>query len=78
MFKTKSELQQAIASKKGKFFSLRFKKKDGSERVACCKNKYNTAIRGGTSTLDNTPYVAVYDVNKGGWISVHPENVNFQ
>lgn len=72
-----SELQSLIQASKGKFFSIKFVKANGQERVANGKNKYNHLLAGGDSTVAARGYSSFVDTNKGdhregGWIAAHP------
>lgn len=62
----KSQLESLIAATKGRFFSIKFRKSDGTERVACSKDKYFDLLHGGPSKLRNSDAVAFIDRNKGG------------
>jgi len=47
----------------GKIFSIKFRKKDGSIRVANCKNFVKTSLRGGKRTLPKD-FIVLVDRNK--------------
>lgn len=68
-------LKKLVQETKGKFFSITFIKKDGSERVACARARMDSELRGGEFTGANAGYVPVYDRNAKHWISVHPSRV---
>jgi hypothetical protein len=72
-------LQQLIDETAGKFFSIKFLTKDGRERVVNGKDKYNALLKGGVSTLKNTPFTSFVDTNAngraGGWKAAKTDNL---
>lgn len=68
-------LRQLILDTKGRFFSLTFRKNDGSERVVNGKNFYRDLVKGtgspATDALREQGYVSMIDRNKESWISAH-------
>ena len=63
-----TELDQLVAQTKGRFFSIRFIKKDGSVRVVNGKDKYQHLLAGGKSTVKPAGYTAFIDRNANGGI----------
>jgi hypothetical protein len=70
-----TELEKLIANSKGRFFSITFKKKDGSIRTINGKNKYLAYLRGGESYGRAAGYVPFIDRNKNNWASAHKDSV---
>ena len=70
-----TELEKLIANSKGRFFSITFKKKDGSIRTINGKNKYLAYLRGGESYGRAAGYVPFVDRNKKNWASAHKDAV---
>lgn len=70
-----TELETLIANSKGRFFSITFKKKDGSIRTINGKNKYLAYLRGGESYGRAAGYVPFIDRNKKNWASAHKDAV---
>ena len=70
-----TSLRELITQTKGRFFSLTFRKKDGSKRVVNGKNFYNDLVKGtgspATDALKEQGYVSMIDRNKDSWISAH-------
>lgn len=68
------------AGANGKFFSVKFVKKDGSIREMTCRLGVKKALRGGERTLPLS-YIVAYDVNvqeddkRGGYRAINPETV---
>lgn len=58
----------------GKIFTVKFLKKDGSERVMNCRLGVVKHLKGGEKTL--TPnYICVYDMQAQGYRSINPDTV---
>lgn len=65
------------AGDKGKFFSCKFIKKDGSIRDMTCRLGVVKHLRGGERTVPKN-YVVAYDVHvegQGGYRAINPETV---
>ena len=56
---------------KGKFFSITFVKKDGTERTINGKNSLGKPLK----VKADSEYVHIYNRNKGSYASVHPQRV---
>ena len=50
------------ANTNGKFFTVTFKKKDGSIRIMNCRTGVTKALKGGKSTIDHDNYLVVYEM----------------
>jgi hypothetical protein len=62
-----------LSSKDGRFFSVRFVKKDGSVRDMTCKKVVKSAINGVGSRYNaiERGYIPVYDINNKGYRTVN-------
>jgi hypothetical protein len=76
-----TKLRNLIQETKGKFFSIKFVKNDGTLRVANGKDIYrrllapDSSSRAGKSTLKGAGYESFVDRNKESWIAAHGEKV---
>jgi len=73
------QIDSLIAEAKGKFFTLKFIKKDGTLRVINAKDKYNRLIKGtgspATKALKQKGYQNAVNRNLESWVSFMPEKV---
>lgn len=58
----------------GKFFSVKFLKKDGSERKITARTQVRKGLSGGERCLP-LKYLSVYDVQKQQYRSINPESI---
>ena len=76
-----NKLRKLIQETKGKFFSIKFVKKDGSLRVANGKDIYRRLLadesspRAGKNTVRDAGFESFVDRNKESWIAAHDEKV---
>lgn len=74
-----NQLDDLIASTKGKFFSITFTKKDGTSRTINGKNCYNRLVKGvgspATDALKESGYASFVNRNRNGWVCAQKENV---
>lgn len=72
-------IEQLIAEAKGRFFTIKFRKKDGTVRVINSKDKYFRLIRGtgspATDGLRQAGYMSAVNRNKESWFSFQPHEV---
>ena len=68
-------LVRVIEKTAGKFFTVVFVKKDGSERVLNGRVGVKKHLSGGRKTVDESRYLTVYDVKSGGYRSVNKETI---
>jgi len=72
-------IRDLIKATKGKFFSVTFTKKDGTERTINGKDKYFRLIKGtgspATDALKAYGYVSFVNRNKESWASAHADSV---
>jgi hypothetical protein len=73
------QIDSLIAATKGKFFSLKFVKKDGSLKIINGKACYNRLVKGtgspATDALKAQGYKNAVNRNGEGWVSFKPEKV---
>lgn len=72
-------IDQLIAATKGRFFTLKFQKKDGTIRLVNSKDKYLRLIKGtgspATDALKAQGYKNAVNRNSETWFSFMPEKV---
>lgn len=66
---------QFILSSAGKFVTVTFVKKDGTERVMNGRLGVKKHLKGGTSTLDPNEYITLFDVVKGGYRAINRKTI---
>lgn len=66
-----TNLVQLIEDSDGKIVSVTFTKADGTLRVMTCRLGVTKHLKGGESTLDNSKYLTVYDVQKRGYRAIN-------
>jgi phage/plasmid primase-like uncharacterized protein len=73
------QIDSLIADTKGKFFSLKFIKKDGTIRTINGKDRYNRLVKGtgspATDALKAKGYKNAVNRNGESWVSFMPERV---
>ena len=67
-------LEQFIEQTKGRFFTVTFIKKDGSERTLNGRVGVTKHLKGGVSRAGDQ-YITVYDVQNGGYRSVNKDTI---
>lgn len=65
------KLDEIIKASNGKFVSVRFVKKDGSIRTMVARLGVTKHLKGGSSTLDPSKYLTVFDVQKGQYRAIN-------
>ena len=70
-----SLLSKAIMSTNGRIFSVKFIKKDGSERFMNCRLGVTKHLKGGQCTLDKEKFIIVYDLVKKGYRAIDKETI---
>ena len=70
-----SKLTDLIEQSNGKFISVTFIKKDGSERVLVGRLGVTSRLKGGTSTLDAEKYITIFDVQNDGYRAVNRDTI---
>ena len=71
----KANLAQLIESTKGKFVTLRFKKKDGTIRTINAKDKYQRLLHGGDNKVRLAGYESAVNRNKESWFCAKDDRV---
>lgn len=69
------ELASIVASSNGRFVSVTFIKKDGTERTMLCRLGVTKYLKGGTSKLDAEKYLTVFDVQKEQYRAINKETI---
>jgi phage/plasmid primase-like uncharacterized protein len=73
------QIDSLIAGAKGKFFTLKFVKQDGTLRTINGKDKYYRLVKGtgspATDALKAKGYKNAVNRNSEGWVSFMPEKV---
>lgn len=70
-----SKLQEIIESSNGKFISVTFIKKDGTQRVLVGRLGVTKHLKGGTSTLDPQKFITIYDTQNEGYRAINRETI---
>lgn len=68
-------LAKIIEKTYGKFFTVVFTKKDGTERVLNGRLGVKSALKGGKSTVDPNKYIVVYEANRNQYRAVNKETI---
>ena len=68
------DLEQVIEQTKGKFFTVTFVKKDGTERVLNGRVGVKKHLKGGVNRVGDQ-YITVFDVKNGGYRSVNKDTI---
>jgi hypothetical protein len=67
-------LEQVIEQTKGKFFTVTFVKKDGTERVLNGRVGVVKHLKGGVNRVGDQ-YITVFDIKNGGYRSVNKSTI---
>jgi hypothetical protein len=75
---SKETAKQLIKDTKGKFFTVTFKKKDGSERVMNARLGVKAYLKGGELSYnpDEKGLIPVYDMKNGGYRMVNVSTIS--
>ena len=71
----KIDLLTLINNSRGRFFSVVYRRKDGTRRILNGKEKYFRLLKGGQNNLINTPFVSVVDRNLEDWRAINSETL---
>ena len=66
-----------IEQSNGRFFTVCFTKKDGSERVLNGRLGVTYALKGGECTLDRSKFLIVYDMAKKTYRAVNRDSIKW-
>ena len=72
-----SDCAGMIEQSNGRFFTVCFTKKDGSERVLNGRLGVTYALKGGECTLDRSKFLIVYDMAKKTYRAVNRESIKW-
>lgn len=70
-----SKLDFVLLASDGKFVTVTFIKKDGTERVLNGRLGVKKHLKGGVSTLDPAKFVTIYDIQNKGYRAVNRETI---
>jgi len=70
-----SKLDEIILNSNGKFVTITFTKKDGTERVLTGRMGVTKHLKGGVSTLDAEQYITIFDVQSQGYRAVNRDTI---
>jgi hypothetical protein len=69
------ELASIVAASNGRFVSVVFVKKDGTERSMLCRLGVTKHLKGGESKLNADQYLTVFDVQKEAYRAINKETI---
>ena len=69
------ELASIVASSNGRFVSVVFIKKDGTQRAMLCRLGVTKHLKGGESKLDADQYLTVFDVQKEAYRAINRDTI---
>ena len=69
------ELASIVAESNGRFVSVTFIKKDGTERSMLCRLGVTKHLKGGESKLNADQYLTVFDVQKEAYRAINKETI---
>ena len=72
-----SDCAGMIEQSNGRFFTVCFTKKDGTERVLNGRLGVTYALKGGECTLDRSKFLIVYDMAKKTYRAVNRESIKW-
>lgn len=68
-------LEKIIESSNGKIITVKFIKKDGSERVLNGRLGVKKFLRGGEKTVDPSKFITIYDLQNQGYRNINRETI---
>ena len=69
------ELASIVAASNGRFVSVVFVKKDGTERAMLCRLGVTKHLKGGESKLNADQYLTVFDVQKEAYRAINKDTI---
>jgi hypothetical protein len=71
------EIKDLIRTSEGKIFSVRFVKKDGTERLMVARLGVTSYLKGGTKAYDPADYdlITVFDMQKQAYRSINLQTI---
>jgi hypothetical protein len=75
--KKREEIRRKIKESNGRFFSIKFIKKDGTTREMLCRTDVKKHLRGGENNNPNLgeSQIVVYDIQKKGYRTINLDSV---
>lgn len=70
-----NELASIVAASNGRFVSVTFIKKDGTERSMLCRLGVTKYLKGGESKLNADKYLTVFDVQKEAYRAINKDTI---
>ena len=70
-----NELASIVAASNGRFVSVTFIKKDGTERTMLCRLGVTKHLKGGESKLNADQYLTVFDVQKEAYRAINRDTI---
>ena len=70
-----NELASIVAASNGRFVSVTFIKKDGTERSMLCRLGVTKHLKGGESKLNADQYLTVFDVQKEAYRAINRDTI---
>jgi hypothetical protein len=70
-----NELASIVAESNGRFVSVTFIKKDGTERSMLCRLGVTKHLKGGESKLNADQYLTVFDVQKEAYRAINRDTI---
>lgn len=70
-----NELASIVAASNGRFVSVTFIKKDGTERSMLCRLGVTKYLKGGESKLNADQYLTVFDVQKEAYRAINKDTI---
>ena len=68
-------LDQIIEASNGRFFSVVFIKKDGTQRTMVARLGVKKHLKGGQCTLDRSQFIIAYDVENAGYRAINRDTI---
>ncbi len=72
---TKSKAKSLIEQTKGKFFTVKFVKKDATVRTMTCRLGVKKYLHGGHTKVDQNDFLTVYDIAARGYRNINLSTV---
>lgn len=68
-------LERIIQESNGKIITVKFIKKDGSERVLNGRLGVKKFLKGGEKTVDPSKFITIYDLQNEGYRNINRETI---
>lgn len=70
-----SNLEKVIQDSNGKIITVKFIKKDGTERILNGRLGVKKFLRGGVKTVDPNQYITIYDLQNEGYRNINRNTI---